>query len=121
MAYAVVFCCFLLAAAAGLLAARTGHRGEVCDGRLGYAVPEHVKRDPELRRTADRLVAFWCTGAAVLCLAPLVPVGYVMAQDGEKAIPTWGLGVFALYSLVVVTVGTYPFEKIKRLAEPAER
>jgi hypothetical protein len=119
--YAVVFCCFALAAAVGALAARTGYRGEVCDGRAGYDVPERVKRDPELRRTADRLVAFWCTGAAVLSLAPLVPVGYVTAQDGEKAIPTWGLGVIALYAIVVVTVGTYPFEKIKRLEEPAER
>jgi hypothetical protein len=121
VAYAVVFSCFVLAAAVGALAARTGYRGEVCDGRAGYDVPERVKRDPELRRAADRLVAFWCTGAAVLSLAPLVPVGYVMLRGGDKAIPTWGLGVIALYAIVVATVGTYPFEKIKRLEEPAER
>ncbi|WP_189035749.1 hypothetical protein [Streptomyces daqingensis] len=121
MACTAVFCCFALAAVAGLLAARAGYRGKVCDGRAGYDVPERVKRDPELRREADRLVAFWCTGAAVLSVAPLVPVGDVLLHGGDKSIPTWGLLVLALYGLVVVTVGAYPYEKIKHMGARAGR
>ncbi|ATL32948.1 hypothetical protein [Streptomyces formicae] len=116
MAYLFILCCFVLLSVVTLLAARVGHRGEVCDRSVGYEVPDEVKRDPELRAKANRLVAHWCTGAAILSLAPLIPVGNVLFADGERAIGTGGLLAFAAYGLVVVVVAGYPFEKIKHLA-----
>ncbi|MFE9022411.1 hypothetical protein ACFYNL_28145 [Streptomyces sp. NPDC007808] len=121
MAYAFVFGCFLLLGLAGALAARTGYRGKVCDRSDGYDVPAQVKADPELRKRANDLVAFWCTGAAVLGFAPLVPIGTVLMSGGGRSVGTRGLVVLALYGLAVVIVGAYPFEKIKSLGRSAER
>ncbi|QEU96757.1 hypothetical protein [Streptomyces kanamyceticus] len=116
MAYLFILCCFVLLAVVTLLAARVGHRGKVCDRSVGYEVPDEVKRDPALRAKANSLVAHWCTGAAILSLAPLIPVGNVLFADGDRSIGTWGLLAFAAYGLVVVVVAGYPFEKIKHLA-----
>ncbi|MFV0134934.1 hypothetical protein ACLGIH_17145 [Streptomyces sp. HMX87] len=121
MAYMFLFGCFLLLGVAGSLAARVGYRGKVCDRSDGYEVPAEVKADPVLRRRANGLVAFWCTGAAVLGFAPLVPIGSVILSDGGKSVSTWGLVVFALHGLAVVIVGAYPFEKIKHLGKAAGR
>ncbi|WP_432194455.1 hypothetical protein [Streptomyces sp. bgisy027] len=110
-----IFGCFCVLSVASLLAARVGYRGEVCNKSVGYDVPAEVKADPVLRKRADQLVAFWCTGAAVLSLAPLVPIGSVIMSGGGKSVSTWGLLVFALYGMAVVIVGAYPFEKIKHL------
>ncbi|MDI9886163.1 hypothetical protein QMZ92_17705 [Streptomyces sp. HNM0645] len=121
MAYIFIFGCFLLLGVVSLLAARVGYRGKACDRSDGYEVPEEVKSDPALRKQANGLVAFWCTGAAALSFAPLVPIGSVILSDGGKSVSTWGLVAFALYGLVVVTVGAYPFEKIKRLGNSAGR
>ncbi|MEU8570287.1 hypothetical protein AB0C51_18390 [Streptomyces pathocidini] len=115
MAYMFIFGCFSLMGVVGVLAARVGYRGEVCDRSVGYDVPAEVKADAVLRERANRLVAFWCTGAAVLSVAPLVPLGAVMLSDGGKSVSTRGLVVFALYAMAVVSVGSYPFEKIKHL------
>ncbi|MBD0840458.1 hypothetical protein [Streptomyces sp. TRM68416] len=117
MAYMFIFGCFCALGLASFLAARVGYRGEVCNRSLGYDVPAEVKADPALRKRANHLVAFWCTGAAVLSLAPLVPIGSVVLSGGGKSVSTWGLAVFALYGMVVVIVGAYPFEKIKHLAD----
>jgi hypothetical protein len=121
MAYIFIFGCFLLLGLASSLAARTGYRGKVCDRSDGYEVPAPVKSDPGLRKRANDLVAFWCTGAAVLSFAPLVPIGTVIMSGGGRSVGTWGLVVFAVYGLGVVTVGAYPFEKIKSLGRSAER
>lgn len=115
MAYAFMFCCFTVGAAISALAARTGRRGEACDRLRGYEVPARVAADPDLKAEANRAVATWCTRAAILCLAPLVPLGIVIASGGGKTISTWGLAAFALYGMAVATVGGYPFEKIKRM------
>ncbi|MEL3945677.1 MULTISPECIES: hypothetical protein [Streptomyces] len=115
MAYVFILCCFLLMTGVSLLAARVGRRGEVGDRGVGYDVPDEVKRDPELRARANHLVAHWCTGAAILSVAPLVPLGSVLLSDGDRAIGTAGLLVVAAYGLVVVAVAGYPFERIKRL------
>lgn len=120
MAYLFIFCCFALLALASSLAARVGYRGKVCDKSVGYDVPEQVKYAPELRERANGLVAFWCTGAAILSLAPLVPIGQVILSDGGTSVSTWGLVAFALYGMAVVIVGRYPFEKIKQLGKTAE-
>jgi hypothetical protein len=121
MAYIFVFGCFLLLCVASLLAARVGYRGRVCNRSDGYEVPAEVKSDPALRKRANGLVAFWCTGAAALSCAALVPIGTVIVSGGGKSVSTWGLVVFALYGLAVVIVGAYPFEKIKSLGRSAER
>lgn len=119
MAYVLLFCCFVVAAGVSVLAVRTGRRGEVCDSSLGYDVPAEVRADPVLRRRANDLVVFWGTGAALLSLAPLVPLGLIIADGENRALSTWGLVAFAAYGFLIVVVGGYPFEKIKRLA-PAE-
>ncbi|MEU8888988.1 hypothetical protein [Streptomyces sp. NPDC048442] len=116
MAYVFVFCCFVVLGAVTALAARTGYRGQVCDRTVGYEVPDEVKRDPALRQRANGLVAHWCTGAAILSLAPLVPVGRVLLSDGSRGIGTVGLAFVAGYAFVVIVIAGYPFEKIKHLA-----
>ncbi|MBV7248430.1 MULTISPECIES: hypothetical protein [Streptomyces] len=121
MAHLFIFGCFLLLGVASSLAAGTGYRGTVCDRSVGYEIPAEVTSDPKLRSRANSLVAFWCTGAAILSLAPLVVIGSAALRDGGTSVSTWGLVAFAAYGLVVVTVGAYPFEKIKQLGAPAER
>ncbi|CAH9414746.1 hypothetical protein [Streptomyces globisporus] len=121
MAYLFLFGCFLLLVVVGSLAARTGYRGKVCDGAAGCEVPAAVKADPALRKRANDLVAFWCTGVAVLGAAPLVPLGIVILSGGGKAISTRGLAAFAGYALIIGIVGGYPFEEIKQLGASAER
>ncbi|WP_240967531.1 hypothetical protein [Streptomyces composti] len=78
-----------------------------------------MKADPRLRKRANELVAFWCTGAAALSFAALVPVGTVVLRGAGGAISTWGLVVSAGYGMAVVTVGACPFEKIKHLGGAA--
>ena len=115
MAYSFLFCCFALMGAVGLLAAHDGRRGRVCQRGRGPRVPERVRSDPALRRRANELVAFWCLGAAILALAPLVPLGQVVLSGGAKSVPTAGLMIFAAYGTAVVALAAYPFERIKRL------
>ncbi len=117
MAYMFIFGCFCVLGVVSMLAARVGYRREVCNKSIGYEVPAEVRSDPALRQRANQLVAFWCTGAAVLSAAPLVPIGSVILSGGGKSISTWGLVVFALYGMAVVIVGAYPFEKIKHLGD----
>ncbi|OSC74661.1 hypothetical protein LEL86_08130 [Streptomyces sp. WA6-1-16] len=121
MAHLFIFGCFLLLGIASSLAARSGYRGTVCDRSVGYGIPAEVASDPALRSRANSLVAFWCTGAAILSLAPLVALGSAVLRNGGTSVSTGGLVAFAAYGLVVVTVGAYPFETIKQLGSPAER
>ncbi len=64
-------------------------------------------------------MAFWCTGAAILGLAPLVPLGTVILSGGGRSVSTSGLAAFAAYALVIAVVGGYPFEKIRQLGASA--
>ncbi|GAA4770785.1 MULTISPECIES: hypothetical protein [Streptomyces] len=121
MAHYFAFGCFLLLGVAGSLAARTGYRGGVPDRANGYEVPARVASDPVLRARANGLVAFWCTGSALLSFAALVPLGRVVLRGGSGSLSTPGLVALALYGLVVVVVGAYPFERIKHLGVSAER
>lgn len=82
-------------------------------GFLGHRLPDHVREDDTLRRRAHELITFWCFGAGVLSLAPVLPL-YRVADDGD--LDMTALVILAGYTLVVSTVGRYPFEKIKKLA-----
>lgn len=94
-----------------------GYRGRICDPAYGDRIPERVRTDPQLVRRANALVRHWCTGAAVLSLAPLPPLVSVLLSDGGRSLSLWGLLVYAGYGMVVVVIGSYPFEKIRHLPE----
>lgn len=117
MAYfAFITVCLSVVALVMLCAARVGYRGQVCDREVGYAVPARVESDPRLAERANRLVARWCTVGGVLAVLPLVPLTAAISSGVETpSLPV----VLALagYTFVVMMVGSYPFEKIKQLAE----
>ncbi|WTW98685.1 hypothetical protein OG216_37480 [Streptomycetaceae bacterium NBC_01309] len=113
--------CFAALAILTLIAAATGYRGLVCDSERGYPVPDHVARNPELAERANQSVAFWCTGTAVLSVAPLFPL-IGMLTDGIEGqnLTTASLAVLAAYGTLLVGIGRLPFHLIKRYApEPA--
>lgn len=115
MIYGVLFGVFAVGGFALLSAGVTGRRGKVCVRNVGYTVPAEVEADPELNKKANALVGFWCTLAAFLTL----PALFVIAGMGtrlEGPIPLWALAGLAAYGFVLVVIGTYPFEKIKRMA-----
>jgi hypothetical protein len=116
MAYYALFIGFALLGIAALLAAIVGYRGEVCDRFKGYEVPARVQRDPELRKKSNDLVAFWCTGVAVLSVPPLVPI-YRVIRSGTGDVSLWVLAALAAYGLVLGFMSSYPFDKIKKYGE----
>lgn len=113
--YGLLFCGFAALALASTLAVRLGCRGEGCDRSLGYDVPAEVRADPALGRRANELVVFWGTGLALLSLAPLVPLGLILLDGGDRSLSTWGLAAFAAYGFLLAVLGGYPFERIRRL------
>ncbi|RVW05109.1 hypothetical protein [Rhodococcus xishaensis] len=115
MADLVVALLFLIAAMASGLAAYIGFRGWVTDPDKGYEVPDRVRESPELSRTANELVARWCTVSSVLALIPAVALVPSILSDMEIELPLWKLAVTAVYGLVVGTMGRYPFDRISRL------
>ena len=119
MTHVVLFAVFGLAAVVLGLAALTGRRGDVCTRGVGYTVPAAVESDPALDRVANELVTRWCSIAALMAAAPLVPLGQAVATQREP-LPLPGLLVLAGYAFVVVVVGQYPFERISRLADRGE-
>ncbi|MGW8379297.1 hypothetical protein [Streptomyces sp. ODS28] len=115
MAYFTVVC-FSVLGAVSLLAAVTGYRGQACDRHRGYEVPERVRADAALRKRANETVAFWCTGAAVLSVPPLVPsAGAILRGDGGSSWSLGALAALAAYGFLVVVLSRYPFEKIKHM------
>lgn len=111
--------CFAALAILTLIAAATGYRGLVCDSERGYAraVPDHVVRDPELARRANQSVAFWCTGTAVLSVAPLFPLVRMLTDGIEgQNLTAASLAVLATYGALLVAIGRLPFALIKRYA-----
>ncbi len=114
-----VAACFGALAVLTLIAASTGRRGLVCDAERGYPVPAHVADDPHLTERANRSVAFWCGGASLLSLAPLVPLMPMLGTDATQTLPPPSVAVLAAYGLAVVAVGRMPFILIKRYATTA--
>ncbi|WP_280402664.1 hypothetical protein [Nocardia carnea] len=68
--------------------------------------------NPERRKRANNLVAYWETAAAILCLPPIV-YGICIALDPERRIPLPVLIGIAVYSIIVFSIARYPIEKIK--------
>ena len=116
MGFLVLFAVFGLAAVVLGLAALTGRRGDVCTRGVGYAVPAAVESDPALNHAANELVTRWCTIAALMAAAPLLPLGQAIATQREP-LPLPGLLVLAGYAFVVAVLGGYPFERINHLAD----
>ena len=99
-----------------LMLATIGYRGTASDRFLGFEIPDHVRDDPALLTRAHHLVAFWCTGAAALSAAPLLPLYRVTIDTHATDLDLPSLAVLAAYTLAISVIGGYPFEKIKRLA-----
>ncbi len=119
MAHLVVaLACFAVAAVVLLLAALTGHRGQVCERGIGYRVPARVESDPRLSGRANELVARWCTCGAVLAVLPLVPLTWAVSRGTDEA-PLSALVGLAAYGLLVTVVAAYPFERIEHLGDDA--
>ncbi|MFI0739230.1 hypothetical protein ACH4PU_14230 [Streptomyces sp. NPDC021100] len=106
---------FLVLGLVSLLAAVTGYRGRACDRHQGYEVPRAVLEDRELSAKANGLIAFWCTGAAVLSVPPLVPLAGMLLREEDPSLPVGALLALAGYGFVVVVVCRYPFERIRRM------
>lgn len=117
----LVALCFGALAAVTAIAALTGYRGLVCDHDRGYGttLPGHVVRDPALAQRANRSVAFWCTGSAVLSVAPLFPLVPMLTDDVVTTLTTRSLALLAAYGLLLVALGRLPFALIKRYAHAA--
>ncbi|WP_436774967.1 hypothetical protein [Yinghuangia sp. YIM S09857] len=107
--------CFAALAILTLIAAATGYRGLVCDSERGYPVPDHVARTPHLAHRANQSVAFWCTGTALLSVAPLFPL-IGMLTDGTEGqhLTATSLAVLATYGTLLTALGRLPFALIKR-------
>ena len=105
---------FLAYGVVAVLAAVTGHRGQVCMRGVGYTVPAAVERDPELTRRANELVLFWALGGAILSVPPLILFTVAVARN-RQPMSLWELAVAALYAVILGGVLTYPLEKIKTL------
>ena len=110
----LVFILFAVALFVATAAAVTGTRGQVCERGVGYSVPAPVEADPALSVRANRLVATWCTAAAILAALPLV----ALAVNGlDRELPLWAAVALAGYGFLLTCVGGYPFERIKHLGE----
>lgn len=112
---AVLAVLFLVGASVCALAAYTGARGWVTDPAKGYRVPVKVRESPELTRTANILVARWCTAAAVLAMIPAVALVPSIFADIHLPLPLGKLAATAVYGMVIAGVARYPFERISRL------
>jgi hypothetical protein len=121
MAYLFAFGCFTLLGLAAMWLASLGYRDKICDVNPGQDIGERVRTDPELRAKANQLVAFWCTGTAVLSVPPLIPL-YRLVQDGQdNVVSTVGLVTLGAYGFVLVCMGQYPFQKIKQYDQESRK
>lgn len=114
MGYVIIAVVFIVAGLGFLVAAITGYRGRVSERGIGYKVPARVAMDPILLRKANELVAFWCLGAAILSVLPLVYL-YAIRGQGTDAIPTGHLVGLAVYGFILSCMAAYPIEKIQHL------
>jgi hypothetical protein len=92
-------------------AASVGFRGRATHpDYYGARVSDAVKSTPRLRARANRSVGIWCTVSSVMAVVPIVWIG----SDFHRERTTWELAGLAAYVFVVVVVGGYPLEKIKK-------
>lgn len=98
------------------LLAVIGYRERATHSFFGYEIPKAVREDAALLAQANRLVAFWCGGAAALSAAGLFPL-YHLAVNTDGEIALLPLAVLALYTVTVTGIGSYPLEKVKHLAD----
>ncbi|MDI2131541.1 hypothetical protein [Yinghuangia seranimata] len=112
----LVFICFAALALMTSIAAFTGYRGLVCHPRRGYpVVTRRISDDTHHAHEANRSVAHWCTGAALLSIAPLVPLGRLLGDGIEgQTLTTGSVVLLAAYGAALVVLGRYPFERIRR-------
>lgn len=95
-----------------IYAASVGFRGKVLHrDYYGAKVPDRVVTDPQLRATANRVFAVWCSAGALLLVAPIV----WLFSDFTRERTVWELAILAAYVFVASVVGGHPFEKIKSL------
>ncbi|WP_280448789.1 hypothetical protein [Nocardia brasiliensis] len=95
--------------------ASKGYRGVATSPGEGYGegIPDTTLTDPQRRKKANNLVAFWATLSAALCLPPIAYTAYV-AMDPERRIPLPVLVFLAVYAIVVSSMAAYPLDKIKK-------
>lgn len=93
-------------------AASVGFRGTATHpDYYGARVSDAVKSTPRLRARANRSVGIWCTVSSMMAVVPIVWIG----SDFHRERTTWELAGLAAYVVVVVVVvGGYPLEKIKK-------
>lgn len=110
----IVALIFAVVALGCMYTAAKGYRGVATSHRQGYGdeIPDTTLTDPERRNKANKLVAYWETAAALLCLPPAV-YGIYIALDPERRIPLPILIGIAVYSIIVFFIAGYPLEKIK--------
>ncbi len=94
--------------------ASVGRRGLATDREYyGDRMPERVRRDPESRASANRLVFRWCALASVLCLTPLAGMApYLLSDWTEPSTPELVIAVLTV--LAATAMAEYPFHKLKR-------
>lgn len=92
-------------------AASVGFRGRATNpDYYGARVSDTVKSTPRLRARADRSVGIWCTVSSMMAVVPIVWIG----SDFHRERTTWELAGLAAYVFVIVVVGGYPLQKIKK-------
>lgn len=110
----IVALIFTVVALSCLYSAAKGYRGVATSHREGYGeeIPDTTLTDPERRNKANKLVAYWETAAALLCLPPAAYATFI-ALDPERRIPLPVMIGIAVYSIIVFSIAGYPLEKIK--------
>lgn len=110
----IVALIFAVVSLSCMYSAAKGYRGVATSHREGYGeeIPDTTLTDPERRKQANKLVAYWETAAALLCLPPAAYAIYI-ALDPERRIPLPVLIGIAVYSIIVFSIAGYPLEKIK--------
>ncbi|MGY1947516.1 hypothetical protein [Nocardia asiatica] len=95
--------------------ASKGYRGVATSPSEGYGdgIPDTTLTDPQRRKKANNLVAFWATLSGALCVPPIIYTAYI-AIDPERRIPLPVLVLLAVYAIVVCSMAAYPLDKIKK-------
>ena len=111
----LLLCASALGGLTLLAAAVTARRGQVCVRGVGYSVPARVEADPDLDRRANELVAFWCTGGAILSVPPLVVLVVAVVGRRDDLLDLPGLLVLAGYGFALACIAAWPFARIQDL------
>jgi hypothetical protein len=76
--------------------------------------------DPVLSKKANDLVAFWCSGAAILSGLPLIYLQAIRRQWVESLSIGQVMGLL-IYGLILGWMSSYPFVKIKTWESPSPK